>query len=477
VNQTPSRPPAAPPTPLPPVAPRSSWWRALVPFAVFLAGVTWLALAGAPDETGLWVVLVGAIVVGVALAPDRAAWCDTLLDGMSQRMVLLMVCAWLFAGVLGAVLSQAGLVQALATVAQRAELGAGAFTAMTFVACCLLSTATGTSFGTILVAGPLLYPAGAAVHAVPAVLAGAILAGATFGDSISPISDTSIASSGTQQVDLGGTVRARLKYVVPAGLLALVVLWWLASRGAHTGVFTTTNAATSASLLPLVLLVVPVLVVARLIRGAHLIEALLTGVVLAAALGLLTGDLSIADLAQLDAANFTVTGAVVTGMKRAVGVSVFTLLLSGLVATVRAAGVLDGLVAFAQRAVPSRRGTEAWIVALASMAVVLTTHSVVAMLAIGDLVHDAGARAGIDGYRRANLMDLTVCTWPFLLPFFLPTILTASMTRGAAGAMPALTPGTIGVHNMYAWALLLMLVVMIAGGLGRTAPTRTRVDA
>ena len=59
----------------------------------------------------------------------------------------------------------------------------------------------------------------------------------------------------------------------------------------------------------------------------------------------------------------------------------------------------------------------------------LTTHSVVAILTTAGFATSIGKRFGIDRYRRANLLDVTVCTYPFLLPWFIPTILAASTTR------------------------------------------------
>ena len=52
---------------------------------------------------------------------------------------------------------------------------------------------------------------------------GAVIGGATFGDNISPVSDTTIASASTQGADIGGVVRSRLKYAIPAAGLAIVV--------------------------------------------------------------------------------------------------------------------------------------------------------------------------------------------------------------------------------------------------------------
>jgi Na+/H+ antiporter NhaC len=441
---------------------------ALAPFAVFLAGVGALALQGAPDEKGFWPVLVAALVTGLALARDRTRWCDALLDGMAQRVVMLMLCAWLFAGILGTVLGASGFVAALARAVGDAGWSGGAYVAAAFLACAVVSSATGTSFGTILLCGPVLYPAGAAAQAAPAALMGAILAGATWGDSMSPLSDTSIASSGTQRVDLGGTVRSRLVYAVPAGVAALVASALLGGGDAARGTMATL-AGDAPPMRALWLGVVPVACIALLLARRHLVEALLAGVALALALGLALGVLAPSDVVRIERERFAATGVIVQGMERAVGVSVFSLLLTGLVATLQATRLLERLVAAVGTRARTPRAAEGWIVALVSAAVVLTTHSVVAILAVGETARLVGGAQGVGGYRRANLLDLTVCTWPFLLPFFLPTILAAGATRTPGSPMPPLDAWTIGVHNSYAWALVVTVVVAVVTGYGRSA--------
>ena len=446
---------------------------ALAPFACFLGGVAVLALNGAPDEKGFWPILLLALTIGLLLARDRARYADAMLDGMSQRVVMVMLCAWLFAGVLGAVLGAAGFIAALAWLARATHLTGGGYVAAAFLACVIVSTATGTSFGTILLCGPLLYPAGGAAGAAPAVLMGAILAGATFGDSISPVSDTTIASSGTQHVDIGGTVRSRLVYVIPAGLVALVASALLGAS-ADSRVNASVAAATdptmsgAAPASALLLLLSPVLVIGMLLVKRHLIEALLFGIASATLLALVLGLITPYELLHIAPGTFGATGIVVDGMQRAVGVSVFTLLLVALVGTLQATDALDRLVLAAQGRASSPRAAESWIVGVVSGAVLLTTHSVVAILAVGEFARQTGQRFGIPGYRRANLLDMTVCTWPFLLPYFLPTILASSASRsGEAYHMPALSAGAIGLYNTYAWALVLAIVIAVATGYGR----------
>lgn len=109
-----------------PLAMRGGAAGALAPFLLFLVGVGWLALTGAPDERGFWPVLLAAMALGLALARDRRQYSETLLAGMAQPMVLLMVMAWLLAGVLGTLMSAAGFVQALVWAAGSVGASGGA---------------------------------------------------------------------------------------------------------------------------------------------------------------------------------------------------------------------------------------------------------------------------------------------------------------------------------------------------------------
>ncbi len=463
---------------------RGGTWGVLAPFALFLAGVSWLGLSGAPDERGFWPILLGAIMLALALATDRKATIDVILKGMSQPLVALMVMAWMSAGVLGNLLGASGLVTSLVGLAKDAHLLGGTYVAAAFAVGALMSTSTGTSLGTILIAGPVLYPAGGALNADPSMLAGAILAGATFGDSISPVSDTTIASSSTQDADIGGTVRRRMLYAVPAGLAAFAVFFVWGGAAACTancsgGVSMTPVAseaaarvsatiATSPRMLPLIMLLVPAFVIVLLLNKRHMLEGLLAGIVFACVLALATGLLTPHQLLYIDATRFGARGLIVEGMERGVGASVFTILLMGLAATLEASGMLARVVAFAQARTKDQRGAEWWIVGAMSAAVMLTTHSVVAILTVGRFAKEAGSKVGLGPYRRANLLDVTACTWPFLLPFFIPTILVASVTASGVGfGMPRVSALSAGLANAYSWGLLAMLLWAVASGMGR----------
>ena len=432
----------------------------LAPLALFLAGVAWLGLSGAPDERGFWPVLVAALALGLVLARDRHAYCETLLAGMSRPLVMLMIMAWLLAGVLATLMRASGFVEALVWLARSAGVSGWGFVAASFLICCAVSTSTGTSLGTLILATPLLYPAGVALAANPPVLLGAILGGATFGDNVSPVSDTTIASAATQRADLGGVVLSRLRYALPAAALALAA--YAALGSAPAALDAAPPAAVDGDPRGLPMLLVPALVVVLLLRRRHLLEGLFFGVLAAAVLGLALGLIAPAAILAIDAEGFIARGLVVDGIERGIGISVFTLLLMGLVAAVEATGLLERVVAAAERRGATARGAELRIFAATSAAVVLTTHSVVAILTVGELARRTGERFGIGAYRRANLLDVTVCTYPFLLPFCIPTILASSLS-----ASPRLSAFQAGLWNFHSWALLAVIVAAIVTGWGR----------
>ncbi len=114
-------------------------------------------------------------------------------------------------------------------IANAVGMKSGIFVAFTFIASCIVSTATGSSIGTMFIAFPIFYPAGIMLGANEMMMAGCIVSGAIFGDNLAPISDTTIASASTQQfkngkpADIGGVVSSRIKYSAVAGLITIVI--------------------------------------------------------------------------------------------------------------------------------------------------------------------------------------------------------------------------------------------------------------
>ena len=343
---------------------------ALFPFIVFLAGVMTIALSGAPDERGFWPVLILSLCLGLILARDRKNYCVSVIQGMAQPIVMIMITAWMLASIIGVLMSETGFVEGLTWTASQLHLGGTAFVIASFLICCIVSVSTGSSFGTILICAPLLFPAGGILGAHLATLAGAILGGATFGDCIAPISDTTIASATSQGADIIGTVRSRLKYVIPAAFVAVVFYALSAGLRSDPGQANIPELAGSPKGLPM--LIVPAVIIVLLLKKKHLLHGLLAGLMVGVILGLILKLLPLTRLLSLDLEKFSAKSFVIDGINRAVGISFFTILLMGLVATLKASGLLNRLVAFSAKRSRTLRQTEAWISGAVGAAVLLT---------------------------------------------------------------------------------------------------------
>lgn len=102
------------------------------------------------------------------------------------------------------------------------NLSGGLIPAIAFILGCIISFATGSSWGTYSIMIPIVIPMAMTLNAPLYVTIGAILSGGLFGDHCSPISDTTIlasAGSGCSHIE---HVRTQIFYAILNGILAFI---------------------------------------------------------------------------------------------------------------------------------------------------------------------------------------------------------------------------------------------------------------
>ena len=99
----------------------------------------------------------------------------------------------------------------------------GSFLAIGMVLCALMSLATGTSWGTAGTLGVVFIGIGSAMQIPLPLVAGMIVCGATFGDKLSPVSDTTILAAMSAETNLYRHIYSMLFTTVPAFVIALVL--------------------------------------------------------------------------------------------------------------------------------------------------------------------------------------------------------------------------------------------------------------
>lgn len=92
-----------------------------------------------------------------------------------------------------------------------------------FLICAILATATGTGWGSAGTAGVALIGIAMGLEIPLAPVAAAVVAGSTFGDKLSPLSDTTLLAALSAGTDLYAHVRSMLWTTVPAAIVTVAV--------------------------------------------------------------------------------------------------------------------------------------------------------------------------------------------------------------------------------------------------------------
>lgn len=104
------------------------------------------------------------------------------------------------------------------------------FLVSAFIISAITSVATGTAWGSASTAGISLMAIGTQLNIDSGMAAGAIIAGAVFGDKMSPLSDTTNLAALVTKVNIFNHIRAMVWTTVPASIIGLVV-WFFAGMG------------------------------------------------------------------------------------------------------------------------------------------------------------------------------------------------------------------------------------------------------
>lgn len=117
----------------------------------------------------------------------------------------------------------------------------GLFLPLGFLACCITSFVTGTSWGTAGTIGIALLGMGTGMGVPPALIAGMVVSGAAFGDFLSPMSDTTILASQSAGIDLYRHVKSMSLTVIPGVIVTTAAFAFLGSGYNNAYDVTTTN--------------------------------------------------------------------------------------------------------------------------------------------------------------------------------------------------------------------------------------------
>ena len=212
--------------------------KALLPIGIFLVlylglGIVFEYVLKIPmGFYSIPIVVIFLIALLAACMQNRALSFDDKLElmgkGIGDRnivtMILIFMTAGIFVGVVGRSSAQSVAYFILSIIPAKFAVAA------LFVISCFVSTAMGTSVGTITLITPIAVEIAISSGSSLPLCIGSVMGGAMFGDNLSFISDTTIAACNGQGCEMKDKFRENFAIALPAALATLVLIIVLSLR-------------------------------------------------------------------------------------------------------------------------------------------------------------------------------------------------------------------------------------------------------
>lgn len=412
---------------------------AFVPLLLFIviyivAGVALGDFYAFPSPVALLIAIVVAFAMFKGTINEKM---KDFTDGCGDENIQIMLAVYLLAGAFSSVAKAMGGVDATVnfglTIIPAQFLIAGLFVIGSF-----LGVATGTSMGTITALVPIA--CGVADKAglnLPLAIA-AVVGGAMFGDNLSMISDTTIAATRTQGVEMKDKFRMNGTIAAPAAVITVVLLV----------VFGQPETAVPLDSLGFEFIkIVPyILVLGLALAGLNVFVTLTVGIAAAGVIGIIGGELTVLSFGQSIYSGFV-------GMNE---VFFLSLLVGGLSNMVTKQGGIDWLLAKINSFIKGEKSAQLGVAALTAAADMATANNTVAIIVCGPITKSISEEYKVDPRKTASILDIVSCIFQGAIPWG-AQLLSAGSLAALSGFV--ISPMEIIPLLWYQWILAVVLII------------------
>ena len=346
------------------------------------------------------IVIAFLVAILVACLQNKALSFDEKLTIMGQgvgdkniiTMLLIFLTAGAFVGVVGRSSAQSVAYFMLSIIPPQFAV------AVLFVVACFVSTAMGTSVGTITLITPIAVEvAQVSGFSVP-LCVGTVVGGAMFGDNLSFISDTTIAACNGQGCAMKDKFKGNFFIALPAAIATLVLVLIL------TAGVETTLIHQSYSLLQ----ILPyLLVLIGGIAGVNVFVVLLVGILSGSIIMLATGQITAVKI-------LSSMGSGAAGMFET---SMVAVLVAAMCALIRVYGGFDALLSFIQSLFKGNKGGQLGMGLLVGAMDIATANNTVAIVMANPIAKEMAADYGISAKKSASILDTFSCIFQGVIPY------------------------------------------------------------
>ena len=392
---------------------------ALIPFLVFI--IVYLGAGIILDRLGVDMAfyqfpspvaaLIGIVVAFIMFKGSIDEKFTIFAKGCGHENILSMCFIYLFAGAFASVAKAMGGVDATVNLGL-SVIPAKYITGGMFIISAFIAVATGTSVGTISAVGPIaVATADKAGLSLPLVIA-AVIGGAMFGDNLSVISDTTIAATKTQGVDMKDKFRINFLIALPAAIIAFIIL--LVVGKPETVVPLGNLSFDIIKVIPYIAVLVLALI------GLNVFITLGVGIILAGIIGMAYGSFTFLGFTQNIYSGFT-------GM---IEIFLLSLMIGGLSEMCAHYGGIQWMLEKIKGFTKSKRSAQVGISALVSLCDIATANNTIAIIIAGQPSKEICETYEVDPRKSASLLDIWSCVFQGMLPYSAQVLIACGLTAG-----------------------------------------------
>ncbi len=318
-----------------------------------------------------------------------------------------------------------------------------------FLMCCLISTAIGTSMGTIAAMGPVALSVAQGAGLSTAITAAAVIGGSYFGDNLSMISDTTISAAKGCGSEMRDKFKMNFWIALPAAIVAMLLYTVVGGGG---------SGAVEAGAYNILKVLPYLFVLVSALAGMNVTSVLLLGIAVTGVIGFATGSCGFLEWIQ----------GIGGGMADMFSISIAAALISGTVGLAREYGGIEWFVTKIRSKIRSRRSAEYGIGLLSGVLSAALVNNTLAIIVSCPIANELGEEYHIAPKRLASLVDIFACGFMMLIPHDGGIMMLTAMSGDS--------PFTVLKFSFYPLALLIATVVTIQFGLLRTKEEKSFAD-
>ncbi|MDU6783534.1 Na+/H+ antiporter NhaC family protein [uncultured Peptoniphilus sp.] len=344
---------------------------------------------------------------------------NDFVRGCGDENIIIMCLIYILAGAFATVSKASGGVDSVVNFAL-SLIPVQYITAGIFLISCFISISTGTSVGTISAVGPIAVGVATKGNLSLPLVLGALVGGAMFGDNLSVISDTTIAATRTQNVDMKDKFRANIKIAIPAAVITFIVLL-IVGKPEGKVVLDDLN-------YKLILIIPYLFVLISALAGMNVFLVLTSGIILSGIIGIFTGGLTMMTFAQK----------IFDGFSGMFEIFLLSLLTGGLSYMVSSNGGIEWLVQKIRSFAKDVKSAEISIALLTLLTDAATANNTVAIIIDGPVAKEISRDFKVDPRRSASFLDTFSCVMQGIIPYGAQILIAAGLTKelGALAVSP-----------------------------------------